>query len=79
MKGGGLAHCTLPLGWVSKPVYNRTVKEIWCFLEGNGQVWRKQGAHEEVVDVNQGIILTIPVCKQTVFQHLTNQKLTNMR
>jgi quercetin dioxygenase-like cupin family protein len=43
MNGGGLAHCTLPPGGVSKPVYHRTVEEIWYCIKGDGEVWRKQG------------------------------------
>lgn len=58
---GGLAHCTLPPESVSKPVYHKTVEEIWYFLEGQGQVWRKQDDREEVVDVHAGTSLTIPV------------------
>lgn len=61
MHGGGLAHCTLPPGGVSKPVYHRTVEEIWYCLAGQGQVWRKLEGQEEVVDFFSGISLTIPV------------------
>lgn len=60
MNGGGLVHCTLPVGGVSKPVYHRTTEEIWFFLDGRGQVWRKQEDREEVVDVYHGVSLTIP-------------------
>ena len=31
---------TLPAGQVSRPVYHRTVEEVWYILEGRGQVWR---------------------------------------
>ena len=47
-------------GGVSKPVYHLTTEEMWYFLGGQGQVWRKQGDNEAVVDVHQGISLTIP-------------------
>jgi len=42
------------------------IEEIWYFVQGRGQVWRKQGDHEEVVDVFPGVCLTIP--PQTHFQ-----------
>ncbi len=58
---GSSVHCTLPLGKVSRAMAHRTVEEIWYFLEGQGQVWRKQGDREEVVDVSPGVSLTIPV------------------
>lgn len=35
-----LVEVTLPTGQVSRPVYHRTVEEIWYILEGEGQVWR---------------------------------------
>ena len=35
-----LVEVTLPAGQVSRPVYHRTVEEVWYILEGEGQVWR---------------------------------------
>ena len=35
-----LVEVTLPAGQVSRPVYHRTVEEIWYILEGEGRVWR---------------------------------------
>ena len=35
-----LVEVTLPAGQVSRPVYHRTVEEIWYILEGKGHVWR---------------------------------------
>lgn len=60
MRGGGLAHCTLPPGGVSKPVYHRTVEEIWYCIEGDGKVWRRQDEREEVTSFSTGVSLTIP-------------------
>ena len=60
MKGGGLAHCTLPPHGISLAVKHKTIGEIWYFIKGRGQVWRKQGDREEVVDVGPGTYLTIP-------------------
>jgi len=54
MKGGGLAHCTLPPHGISLAVKHKTIGEIWYFIEGHGQVWRKQGKREEAVDVGPG-------------------------
>jgi len=58
---GSMVHCTLPPGGVSKAVTHRTVEEVWYFLEGAGQVWRKSGAGEEVRDVSAGVSLSIPL------------------
>jgi len=46
MKGGGLAHCTLPPHGTSMAVKHKTVEEVWYFIQGHGQVWRKQGDRE---------------------------------
>jgi mannose-6-phosphate isomerase-like protein (cupin superfamily) len=56
---GGLAHCTLPPGGVSSPVRHKTVEEIWYFVEGAGEVWRRAGTDESVVEVGPGRALTI--------------------
>ena len=58
---GSMVHCTLSPGAVSKPVAHRTVEEVWYFLEGAGQMWRRQGDEERVVDVRPGVSLSIPV------------------
>lgn len=61
LSGASVVHCTLPVGAVSIPVRHRTVEEVWYFLAGEGQVWRKQGEHELVLDVRSGVSLTIPL------------------
>ena len=58
---GSMVHCTLNPGEVSLPVAHKTVEEVWYFLEGRGQVWRKFGDEERVVDVTPGGSLSIPV------------------
>jgi mannose-6-phosphate isomerase-like protein (cupin superfamily) len=64
--GGSLCHCTLPVGATSKAVQHKTVDEIWYFLSGQGQMWRKLDQKEEIVEVHAGTSLTIPV--GTTFQ-----------
>lgn len=56
-----VVHCSLPAAGVSIPVRHRTVEEIWYFLAGRGQVWRRQATREEVLEVRAGISLTIPL------------------
>lgn len=69
MKCGGLAHCTLPPQGISIPVTHKTVEEIWYFIQGRGQVWRKQGEREEVVDVSPDTCLTIPTSTHFQFRN----------
>ena len=38
VRGGGLSHCTLPVGGVSQAMKHKTGDEIWYCLEGEGQV-----------------------------------------
>ena len=58
---GGVAHFELPPGRTSIAVTHRTVDEIWFFLSGSGEMWRKQGEREEIVRVERGVCLTIPL------------------
>lgn len=63
---GSLVHCTLPEACVSRTTKHRTVSEIWYFIEGEGELWRRLGDQEETVRVEQGTSITIPV--DTSFQ-----------
>jgi mannose-6-phosphate isomerase-like protein (cupin superfamily) len=58
---GGLAQFQLAPGQVSRPVAHHSVEEIWYCIEGSGRMWRGQEGREEVVDVELGVCLTIPV------------------
>ena len=58
---GSMVHCTLNPGETSAAVAHRTVEEVWYFLEGTGQVWRRKGDEERVVDVAPGASLSISV------------------
>ena len=69
LDGASVVHCTLPVGVVSIPVRHRTVEEVWFFLAGAGQVWRKQGEREQVLDVAPGVSLTIPLGTQFQFRN----------
>ncbi len=55
-----LNHFTLPPGAISTAVAHRTIEELWYFLSGTGQLWRRQGAHEVIVDVGPGVGVNIP-------------------
>lgn len=58
--GASMAHCSLPPGQTSAAVAHRTVEEIGYFLAGRGQVWRKLGEREGVVEVSPGASLSVP-------------------
>lgn len=61
LSGGSLAHFELSPGQTSRAVAHRTVEEIWYFLGGQGEMWRKQAGREEVVPVEAGVCVTLPL------------------
>ena len=58
---GSMAQFTLPPGAVSKAVAHRSVEELWLVMQGRGRMWRKQGDVENVVALDPGISISIPV------------------
>ena len=70
LAGGGMAHFELPAGNTSTPVTHATVEEIWLFLSGRGEMWRKQGQREEIVPVEPGVCITIPLGTHFQFRAL---------
>jgi mannose-6-phosphate isomerase-like protein (cupin superfamily) len=61
LTGGSFAHFELPAGAVSHAVAHRTVEEIWYFVGGRGEVWRRLAGEESVASVRPGVSLTIPL------------------
>lgn len=61
LPGGSMAHFELAPGRTSRAVAHRTVEEIWFFLGGRGEMWRRQGEREEVTPVAAGVCITIPL------------------
>ena len=59
-----LVEVTLGPGEITRPVWHRTVEEIWYVLEGEGAVWRcpPDAAPEDIAPVNvaPGDALVIP-------------------
>jgi mannose-6-phosphate isomerase-like protein (cupin superfamily) len=66
VRGGALAHFELAAGQTSVAVRHRSVEEVWYFLSGRGEMWRRSGDREEVVAVSSGVCITIPL--GTAFQ-----------
>lgn len=61
LAGGSFAHFELAPGKTSFAVAHKTVEEIWYFLSGQGEMWRRQGEQEEIVPVESGVSVTIPL------------------
>jgi mannose-6-phosphate isomerase-like protein (cupin superfamily) len=75
LKGGGLAHFELAPGEVSTAVAHKTVEEIWFFLAGRGEMWRKLNDKESVVAVDAGVCITIPLGTHFQFRAFGSERL----
>jgi mannose-6-phosphate isomerase-like protein (cupin superfamily) len=76
-RAGSMAHFAVLSGQTSKAVTHRTVEEIWFFLSGEGEMWRKQpGGPEETVHVEQGVCVTIPLGTHFQLRCLGSEPLT---
>lgn len=75
LDSGSMAHFKLAPGETSVPVAHRTIEEIWYFLAGQGEMWRKLGDQEEVVAVERGVCITIPVGTHFQFRALGDEPL----
>ena len=58
---GGMAHFELAAGKTARAMTHRTVEEIWFVLSGRGEMWRRQGGREEIVALEPGVCLNIPL------------------
>jgi mannose-6-phosphate isomerase-like protein (cupin superfamily) len=73
---GGLAHFELGPGKTSFAVTHRTVEEIWFVLRGHGEMWRKQGERDEIIPMEQGVCITIPLGTRFQFRSFGYEPLT---
>ena len=64
---GNMIQSTVPPGQVNRATVHATVSEFWHVLSGEGQIWRRDSAGEEVVVLETGVSIDIPV--GTAFQY----------
>jgi mannose-6-phosphate isomerase-like protein (cupin superfamily) len=76
LAGGSMAHFTLAPGVTSRAVAHRTVDEIWFVLGGSGEMWRASAEREEIVAMNPGVALTIPLGTRFQFRTTSGEPLT---
>jgi mannose-6-phosphate isomerase-like protein (cupin superfamily) len=65
---GGLAHFELGPRETSTAITHQSVEEIWYFVSGLGEMWRNQAGVEEIVPVDPGICITIPLGTEFQFR-----------
>jgi mannose-6-phosphate isomerase-like protein (cupin superfamily) len=70
-----MAHFTLPPRAVSKAVASDNLEELWYFISGHGQMWRRLGSREEIVDVGPGLCINIPAGTHFQFRSNTDEPL----
>jgi len=61
LPAASMAEFRLPPGMVAAAVTHRTVSEIWFVLAGRGRVWRADNGREEILTLEPGLSLTIPL------------------
>jgi mannose-6-phosphate isomerase-like protein (cupin superfamily) len=75
LERASVAHFELDPGATSRAVAHRSVEEIWFFLSGRGEMWRRQGEREEIVSVGPEVWLTIPSRTRFQFRSLGGKPL----
>ncbi|HEV2303191.1 MAG TPA: hypothetical protein VGR91_16615, partial [Stellaceae bacterium] len=61
---GAMAVFSLGPGRVGRAVAHRTVEDIWYFVAGKGRMWRRRDGGEEIVAVEPGVSVGIPLGTQ---------------
>jgi mannose-6-phosphate isomerase-like protein (cupin superfamily) len=59
--GASFAHFELAPGQTSRALKHQTVEEAWYFLGGRGELWRSDDDKAEVVAVEAGVCVAIPL------------------
>lgn len=74
--GGSMAHFQLAAGETSIAVAHRTVEEMWYFVGGRGEMWRRlETGHETTIEVRAGVALTIPARTRFQFRAVGDEPL----
>ncbi len=72
---GSMAQFTLPAGKISIAVAHRTVEEVWFFVSGRGQFWRKNDEGEEIIPIVAGLSISIAVGTHFQFRNDSTETL----
>ena len=75
LKEGSLTHFELAPEETSIAIAHCSVEEIWFFVKGSGEMWRKLDDQEEIVPVHAGVCITIPVGTRFQFRSFGNEPL----
>ena len=75
IREAGMAHFTLPPGAISTAVTHRTVEELWYVLAGYGRLWRRQGNHEEIIELEPDLCASVPLGTHFQFRNDGDEEL----
>jgi mannose-6-phosphate isomerase-like protein (cupin superfamily) len=75
LPGGSMATFELEPGRTSIAVTHLTVEEVWFCIAGRGEFWRKHGTQEEIVALEPGVCLTVPLGTHFQFRSHGPQRL----
>ncbi|MFP7672869.1 cupin domain-containing protein [Marivita sp. S0852] len=73
---GNMIHSTVPPGQINKATRHATVSEFWYVLEGEGEIWRREGDAERVTRLVPGRSIDIPVGTAFQYRNIGNMPLT---
>ena len=71
-----VAHFTLPAHQIAVAVQHHTVSEYWFVIGGRGRIWRKDDDNSEVVGLEPGVSLSIPLGTAFQFRNDGDEPLT---
>lgn len=69
LPGASMAEFRLPPGGVAAAIAHRTVSEVWFVLAGQGRIWRADQEREEILALEAGQSLTIPLGTRFQFRN----------
>ena len=73
LPGASMIRIELAAGAVARAVAHRTVEELWFVLSGRGEMWRRHGEREEIVVLEPGVSVSIPLGTHFQFRASLNE------
>jgi mannose-6-phosphate isomerase-like protein (cupin superfamily) len=71
----GMAYCEMPANKTSVATEHKTVSERWITIDGEGEIWLKNGNDEQILDLKKGSSILIPVGTKFQFRNVSNKTL----
>jgi mannose-6-phosphate isomerase-like protein (cupin superfamily) len=72
---GNMIHSTVPPHQTNRATIHASVSEFWFILEGNGEIWRDDGADSCVAELIPGTSIDIPVGTAFQYRNISDKEL----